>query len=272
MQGNLYIGDGMDELSVGFTRTDTAFYPTDLFANGEDGTLYDVQELSSLFQDVAGSTPAVVGQPVARVNDLSGNGNHLAQATAASRFVLRQDDGGSYHLQGDGADDFMVTSGNLSLLNNFTMACAVQSDVVADGPQSNLIGVFGTSNSAYVSNGVGNMALRMRPNNSSVASISYRTDATSWSNFSLNGIVNKTLRNAVIGVFRESDWLARVNDDEHSGGTSGTFTTPFVAPIRLESIQQPVRFYGGLFVNRQLSANERALLSCYLQRQMGVAT
>lgn len=60
-----------------------------LFAKGEQGVWYDPSDLSTLFQDSAGTTPVTaVGQPVGKMLDKSGRANHATQATAAARPVL----------------------------------------------------------------------------------------------------------------------------------------------------------------------------------------
>jgi hypothetical protein len=88
-----------------------AFDPASLFASGEQGVWYDPSDLSTVFTDTEGTTPATVGQAVARINDKSGRGNHATQATVAQRPILRQTLGGKYYLDFDGVDDGMVTSG-----------------------------------------------------------------------------------------------------------------------------------------------------------------
>jgi len=85
------------------------FSPRVLFANGELGAWFDPSDLSSMFQDLAGSVPAVVGGPVSRINDKSGRGFHAGQATTA-RPVLRQDSGGRFYLEFDGVDDRLLTA------------------------------------------------------------------------------------------------------------------------------------------------------------------
>jgi hypothetical protein len=66
-----------------------AFTPTLLFASGEQGAWYDPSDMSTLFQDSAGTTPVTaVEQPVGRMLDKSGRGNHATQATAINRPVL----------------------------------------------------------------------------------------------------------------------------------------------------------------------------------------
>jgi len=62
------------------------FSIADLFASSEQGAWYGPSDLSTLFQDSAGTTPVTTaGQPVGRMLDNSGNGNHATQATAARR-------------------------------------------------------------------------------------------------------------------------------------------------------------------------------------------
>ena len=73
--------------------------------------VYDRQDLSSLYQDSAGSIPVTqVGDPVGRITDLSGNGRHLIQATESKRPLLGQDAWGKYYVQGDGIDDSYGTA------------------------------------------------------------------------------------------------------------------------------------------------------------------
>lgn len=78
----------------GFTKITAAiraaFSPSSLFATNEPGVWYDPSDLSTLFQDAAGTTPVTaVEQPVGRILDKSGNGFHATQSTSTtSRPVL----------------------------------------------------------------------------------------------------------------------------------------------------------------------------------------
>jgi len=86
----------------------TFWQPTPLFAAGEQGAWYDPSDLSTMFQDVAGTMPVTAaGQSVARINDKSGRGNHATQAAAASRPLLVQGADGRFGLLFDGVDDFL---------------------------------------------------------------------------------------------------------------------------------------------------------------------
>ena len=83
-----------------------------LFTNGEQGFFYDPNDLSTMFQDAAGTIPVTaVGQPVGLILDKSGRNNHARQTNSASRPILRQNSStGAYYLEFDGSDDFLQTS------------------------------------------------------------------------------------------------------------------------------------------------------------------
>lgn len=87
-----------------------AFSPLSLFATGEQGAWYDPSDLSTLFQDSAGTIPVTAdGQPVGLILDKSGNDNHASQVTSAARPVYRTD--GTYSwLEFDGIDDSLSTT------------------------------------------------------------------------------------------------------------------------------------------------------------------
>ena len=56
------------------------FSPASLFAGGTEGAWYGPSDLSTLFQDSAGTTPVTVAtDPIGYFGDNSGNGNHATQ-------------------------------------------------------------------------------------------------------------------------------------------------------------------------------------------------
>lgn len=83
-----------------------------LFSNGEQGFFYDPNDLSTMFQDAAGTVPVTaVGQPVGLIRDKSGRNNHAYQTVSASRPILRKNAvTGANYLEFDGSDDFLVTN------------------------------------------------------------------------------------------------------------------------------------------------------------------
>lgn len=103
------------------------FNPAILFANGEQGAWYDPSDLSTMFQDTAGTTPCLVDAVVGLVRDKSGRGNHASQSTAASKPILRSS-GGRFWLEFDGTDDYLLTGGNvdLSATDKLTVSCGVR--------------------------------------------------------------------------------------------------------------------------------------------------
>jgi len=86
------VGEAVGEAVAGFN-------PADLFGPSDVGALFDIQQLSTLFQNAAGTTSAGVGDPVGRVEDISGDGNHATQTTDTSRPTLaREPEGGRRNL------------------------------------------------------------------------------------------------------------------------------------------------------------------------------
>lgn len=62
------------------------FNPARLFGATDTGWFYDLSDMSTLFQDAAGTTPVTaVGQPVGLCLDKSGRGNHRSQSTSLPR-------------------------------------------------------------------------------------------------------------------------------------------------------------------------------------------
>lgn len=62
-----------------------------IFANNEQGFFYDPDDLSTMFQDTAGTVPVTAaGQPVGLRKDKSGRNNHAYQTVSASRPILQQ--------------------------------------------------------------------------------------------------------------------------------------------------------------------------------------
>jgi hypothetical protein len=78
--------------------------------SGQQGALYDASVGNSLFQDAAGTIPATANNdPVRRINDLSGNGNHAIAGSDAARPLLKIS-GGQRWLEFDGVDDYLLSA------------------------------------------------------------------------------------------------------------------------------------------------------------------
>lgn len=81
-----------------------------IFSNGEPGVWYDVSDLSTLFQDRAGTIRVTaIGQPVGRILDKSGRGNHLTAISDVSRGLYQADVSGRPFVLFDGVNDGYIT-------------------------------------------------------------------------------------------------------------------------------------------------------------------
>lgn len=91
-------------------RVRHGWHPGWLFRSGAQGAWFDPSDLSTLFQDVAGTIPITAdGQPVAMMLDSSGNNNHAVQSIVAARPTWRTD-GTHAWLEHDGVDDRLLIS------------------------------------------------------------------------------------------------------------------------------------------------------------------
>jgi hypothetical protein len=70
----------------------SGFSPITLFTNNEQGAWYDPSDITTLFQDTAGTTPVTAaGQSVGLMLDKSGRGNHATQANLAQRPIYARE-------------------------------------------------------------------------------------------------------------------------------------------------------------------------------------
>ena len=131
-----------------------------LFANSEQGFFYDPNDLSTMFQDAAGTVPVTgAGQAVGLILDKSGRNNHARQTTSASRPILRKNAVTSAnYLEFDGADDFLMTSSFPSMGSATTIFAgsrcnkAATSAVVARGISGYIYQTYGQVSIQSVNN------------------------------------------------------------------------------------------------------------------------
>ena len=123
------------------------FRPASLFSGGASGAWFDMTDPTTLFVDLAGTTPATPGDPVALVLDKSGNGNHAQQPTFASRPLLQMDGDGRRCLNFNGINQRLVTPAITADVNKVQVFIATRkmSDTVGYAINVNDIGNPGWS-------------------------------------------------------------------------------------------------------------------------------
>ena len=100
-----------------------------LFSLGEQGFYYDPNDLTTMWQDAAGTIPVTAaGQLVGLMKDKSGRNNHAFQTNSASRPILRKNAvTGAYYLEFDGADDsFQTGTIDFTTTSEITVIAAVR--------------------------------------------------------------------------------------------------------------------------------------------------
>jgi len=94
---------------------------SDIFSNGERGFWYDLDDLTTLFQDTSGTIPVTgAGQTIALILDKSGNGNHM---TVGRTATLELDTNNHYYL--DTTDGSLSTGLPYPLEPNVVSAIAI---------------------------------------------------------------------------------------------------------------------------------------------------
>jgi hypothetical protein len=247
------IGLGSRDLSIVSCRYNNPFIsPLSLFALGEQGGWWDPSDLSTMFQDSAGTTPVTAaGQSVGKINDKSGRGNFVFQPTAGRLPVLQQDAGSRYYLALDGVDDNLITSANIQFQLNSTFMVAILytsgAAVTGVALAANQMAIGCTATNAYFySEGVGSSGLGTRDANAHVQLANLHGNATS----SLE--VDKiTLNTSNVG-----------NTVDNSQVSIGSFsgTGSFMAG----------RWYGGICLARSLTAAEKAGMYTWLGAKAGL--
>jgi len=86
-----------------------------LFAGGKVGGMWDMGDTSTLFQDIAATSQITAGgQQIARLNDLSGSGNHATQSTAGMRPIYNAGDISGGRFNGAASTSLATPAINLS--------------------------------------------------------------------------------------------------------------------------------------------------------------
>lgn len=243
------------------------------FANGEQGAYYDFSDLSSLWQDAAGTTPVTAnGQVVGRALDKSPNGNHLTQATGARRPLLEYS-GGIGAIVGDGIDKHMRTGAiDLSHTDKVTVIAALN----INGGWSKVLAEIGTdynvNGDIYLSSELG-----FKANMGGVSGGFRSRDSILYTPALATVIVEVLYDRADIttptfyvnGVLRNSTLTA-------SGITTGNFVATFPLSLLARwtgsavSYASTAKYFKSLHIDRLLTADERLVIRQKWATELGI--
>jgi hypothetical protein len=233
-----------------------------LFGDGQAGAMYDPSDLSTLWQDSAGTTPVTSdGDPVGRMDDISGNGYHLVQSSASSRPIYRNRLGLSW-LELDGADDCMLAPGY-------------------DQQAFPLVVAAGLSTS---SGGVGDAMFGVLMNDTGINKFRFIMDQADngfrlWDWQEALGSTTFTVidtQGAYVEGRFESGNIQHQVEDVLSAVATPANTFGDASHIALGSFQvagagfAAFRFYGGVVRDQLLSVEERIALRAWLENRMYV--
>lgn len=107
---NLRLALGLDT-NVPFSdyveHLNTEWSPSELFSEGQQGFWYEPNDISTLFQNIAGTIPVLGNNdPVGKILDKSGNNNHAVQGISSRRMLYKRSPPRLYLDKVD--DEFMI--------------------------------------------------------------------------------------------------------------------------------------------------------------------
>lgn len=116
----------------------------DLFLALEQGVWFDSSDLSTMFQDSAGTVPVTaVGQPIGKWLDKSGNFHHAVQVTPANRPILAMDDTGHYYVAFAGTTYLVTNTVDFTGVAQMSGFASVRRSVFAASADNNSIIALG---------------------------------------------------------------------------------------------------------------------------------
>lgn len=234
--------------------------------------VYDLSDVSSIFQDAAGTTPVTAaGQSVGLVLDRSGRSYHASTIIASNRATYQVDGSGRPYLYHDGIDDRLSTAPIAWGSDALTVVAAIRRE--GGGGAKQVIGFGNTASDA------GSWGLLSQPGTGDPVVYAARRRGTTGSlNHDGIGLWPATDL-AVISVVAElSPALSRIRrngllDSEiTTTGGSGSFGT---WPIDLgarpnETAFFKGRLYGLMAINRVLSDSELTQAEAWMAAKAGV--
>jgi hypothetical protein len=239
-----------------------------LFA-GTQGVWYNPSDLSTVFQDAAGTIAGAVDQPVGRILDISGNGNHASQAVNADRPVLRSS-GGLYWLEFvAGVNDELRTSNFLTNSLGFYCVAGLSMDSrSASGVISMFFGV-GLKSAVTTTSDVMGMAERTDVVQDIVGAQRIGVSSTVGGPIARNFY---SIGSAFVGEsYQESGLIAAsVNNNQRVIARYAPGDTPVANNSLAIQSANAMKFFGGIFVKREVDDSLKRLCRQFLAAKSGV--
>lgn len=240
-----------------------------LFSNGEQGFFYDTNDLSTMYQDAAGTIPVTaVGQPVGLIKDKSGRNNHARQTTSAARPILQRNaTTGANYLEFDGSDDFLVTNSidftatdKVSLFTGFNCL---------ESPQAYTI-LAELSSDPQSSNGVFQIVAK----DNLLTSSRIASKGTIQSNNSFTNLTNKRILSANLSISADMN-SARINatnqliQADQGAGNYGNYPL-YIGRRGAGALPFNGYIYGLIGVGKLTTDNEIIAIEKELAKRLGV--
>ena len=263
----------LSSISLAITSlTGGLFSPQSIFTTGVNGAWYDPSDFSTLFQDAAGTTPVTaVGQPVGRILDKSGLGNHAynPSGNSANFPVLQQDGTGRYYLSFNGVNQWLQTNSiDFTYGDKMFVAAGVRklSDAATGMLTELSVNLNANAGSFYV----------LAPNTSGANTYAFVTNGTAQAPTIGTGY-GAPITNvfAAVGNISGPNAVMRVNGTQvaqstASQGTGNYGNYPLYIGARAgSSLWFNGRLYGLVVAGKQASAGEITSCERYLNQRTG---
>lgn len=235
----------------------------------DNGAWFDTSDMSTMFQDAAGTIPVTAaGQPVGKVLDISGNGNHATQPITAARPTIVQING-LYALSFDGIDDYL----NIPYLGLY--AAGTCSIVAAIDSQNQ------TTNAALISERNSTVATQQYIPSRRVASdgidallINDAGTTVKDTNGTTSGLRTKTVRSIIdngqnINIYKEGV-LSGYDNYTRSGSLTLNNTTIGASISTTNSMFMKMNLFGLIVTKSALNDTKRLQCEKYLGKKVAV--
>ena len=234
-----------------------------------NGLIYNIQDLSTLFQDAAGTIPVTAaGQPVGKILDISGNGNHATQPITAARPTLVQING-LHALSFDGIDDYL----NIPYTGLYAGgACSI---IAAIDSQNQ------TTNAALISERNSTVAVQQyipsrRVANDGIDALLVNDSGTTVKDSigTTSGLRTKTVRSIIdngqnINIYKEGV-LSGYDNYTRSGSLTLNNTTIGASISTTNSMFMKMNLFGLIVTKSALNYTQRLQCEKYLGRKVNV--